>query len=315
MNTAGIGWDFGTVPWVPTPQRWLERDRKLRRAAEKMTVSEHYATHHYGWWASPAADLGKWSSWEDFEPDYAELLRKIAVRDYGQTSADHVLNAWEYWSRAMDHYIASNEDQYGPWRVGPAYPFIFQPNITRTLMGKEIKFPTAPHAHFGSAIVKTLYQPYENENQAPAFLRYPAELRSLERMLDAWEKGLFEAEQAAVTPEGERLAALGKFIRNSIRTTIHIKQWWLLNMKLQLSDSEENALNTLAEIEKLARAEIANAEDTIPVVECDSRLGWEPSMEYVCDRRHLEWKIRQVNSALAEIEQYRNIIRNAKERK
>ena len=312
VNTAGIGWDFGTVPWVPTPQRWLERDRILRDAAEKMTVTEHYATHHYGWWNSPAAELGKWSSWADFEPDYHELLRKIAIRDHGRESADHVLAAWECWSRAMDHYVASNEDQYGPWRVGPAYPFIFQPNITRTMMNKEIRFPTAPHAHFGSAIIKTLYQPYENANQAPAFLRYPAELRSLERMLAEWEKGLSEAEKAAVTPEGERLAALGRFIRNSIITTIHIKQWWLLNMKLQLSDSEESALETLAEIEKLARKEIANAEDTIPAVECDSRLGWEPSMEYVCDRHHLEWKIRQVNSALAEIEIYRNIIRNAK---
>ncbi len=212
----------------------------------------------------------------------------------------------------MDHYVATNEDQYGPWRVGPAYPFIFQPNITRTMMNKEIKFPTAPHAHFGSAIIKTLYQPYENANQAPAFMRYPAELRSLERMLAEWENGLSEAEQTAVTPEGERLAALGRFIRNSILTTIHIKQWWLLNMKLQLSDSEESALETLAEIEKIARAEISNAEDTIPSVECDSRLGWEPSMEYVCDRHHLEWKIRQVNSVLTEIEIYRNIIRNAK---
>ena len=131
-------------------------------------------------------------------------------------------------------------------------------------------------------------------------------------MLAEWEKGLSEAEKATVTPEGERLAALGRFIRNSIITTIHIKQWWLLNMKLQLSDSEESALNTLAEIEKIAHDEIANAEDTIPAVECDSRLGWEPSMEYVCDRRHLEWKIRQVNSTLAEIERYREIIRNAK---
>ena len=83
-------------------------------------------------------------------------------------------------------------------------------------------------------------------------------------------------------------------------------------MKLQLSDSEETALKTLAEIEKIAREEIANAEDTIPAVECDSRLGWEPSMEYVCDRHHLEWKIRQVNSTLAEIAIYRDIIRNAK---
>ena len=43
-------------------------------------------------------------------------------------------------------------------------------------------------------------------------------------------------------------------------------------------------------------------------VELDSRLGWEPSMEYVGDVWHLDWKIRQVHSALREIADYRKIL-------
>ena len=35
-----------------------------------------------------------------------------------------------------------------------------------------------------------------------------------------------------------------------------------------------------------------NAEETIELVEKDSRLGWEPSMEYMGDREHIEWKIK-----------------------
>lgn len=89
----------------------------------------------------------------------------------------------------MDFYVASNEDQYGPWRTGPSYPFIFQPNISRTMANKEIQFPTAPHAHFGYKIIKTLYQPYENENQSPGPLRYPVELKDLEKMLDCGRRG------------------------------------------------------------------------------------------------------------------------------
>ena len=61
-------------------------------------------------------------------------------------------------------------------------------------------------------------------------------------------------------------------------------------------------------IEALAHEEIANANDTIAAVECDSRLGWEPSMEYVCDKWHLEWKIRQVNYAVSEIQAYRKML-------
>jgi len=48
----------------------------------------------------------------------------------------------------------------------------------------------------------------------------------------------------------------------------------------------------------LAAVEIDNARAAIPLVDCDSRLGWEPSMEYMADRVHLEWKIAQVRHVL-----------------
>lgn len=311
VNTSGIAWDFGCVPYVPAPYKLLNRMRILRQAHKQWGVSSHYATHHYGWWNCYAADLGKWSSWEDFEPDYDILLEKIAIRDYGREAAVHVLAAWKLWSEAMDYYVASNEDQYGPWRVGAAYPFIFQPNITRTMLPKEIQFPTAPHAHFGYRIIKTLYQPYENVDQAPGFLRYPAELRSLQKMQSLWEQGLAEAAAAGSTDNAVRLVSLGQFILCSIRTVIHIKRWWQENMKLQTASCVTDALAALDAIESLAHCEMQNVLDALPAVDADSRLGWEPSMEYVCDRWHLEWKQRQLESALREIAIYRSIVTHA----
>ena len=79
-------------------------------------------------------------------------------------------------------------------------------------------------------------------------------------------------------------------------------------MAMVACDSAEDAEKHLDAIEAIAYAEIKNAEDTIPSVEADSRLGWEPSMEYVCDKWHLEWKIRQVNAALREIAAYRRML-------
>ena len=32
----------------------------------------------------------------------------------------------------------------------------------------------------------------------------------------------------------------------------------------------------------------------------DSRLGWEPSMEYTTDRAHLEWKLEQLRRVVEE---------------
>ena len=51
-------------------------------------------------------------------------------------------------------------------------------------------------------------------------------------------------------------------------------------------------------MESLLKEEIENARETLPIVDADSRLGWEPSMLYLGDRAHIEWKIRQVEYVL-----------------
>lgn len=313
-NTAGATWDFGTVPYVPTPYKWIARINTLMRANAKWNVRSFYETHHYGWEPNVVIELAKFSFRSPRETDLEMLLEKLAIRDYGREAAPSILKTWRHWSDAMDHYVASNEDQYGPWRVGPAYPFIFHPDITRTMSPKEIPFPASEHAYFGGDIVKTFYHPYENAAQSPGSMRFPAEIAELEEMLKLWNRGLDCLDSALDTipakkhPDGQRLAALGRFIRNSIITTLHIKQWWQLNVALLGTAERAPALKLLDELEKIAAAEIANAEATIPAVECDSRLGWEPSMGYVADKWHLEWKTRQVNSALTEINLYRKML-------
>ena len=57
-------------------------------------------------------------------------------------------------------------------------------------------------------------------------------------------------------------------------------------------------LKLFDEMIEIAHREIENTRNTIPLVEEDSRLGWEPSMEYICDPYHLEWKIRQVTQVI-----------------
>ena len=313
-NTAGATWDFGTVPYVPVPHRWIKRLNVLEKARQDWGLERLYETHHFGWWPSVIIDLRKASFWQPRAENLEALLPELARRDYGTEAAADIIKVWQRWSDAMEFYVASNEDQYGPWRVGPAYPFIFQPNITRTMGQKEIAFPSAPYAHFGGRIVKTLYQPFENANQSPGPLRYPQDLERLARMREIWEDGLRLLEAtldkipARKRDRGNELFLLGSFIRRSIDTVINIKRWWLLNIKLQASSDAKVMLDILTQLEELAAEEIANARATIPIVEQDSRLGWEPSMEYVCDKWHLEWKIRQVESALREIASYRHML-------
>ena len=212
----------------------------------------------------------------------------------------------------MDCYIPTNEDQYGPCRIGPSYPFIFHPDINKTFISQEIPLPAAEHALNGNAIVKTMYHPYEDARQSPGPMRLDVEIKCLEKMRKLWQEGNANIEQAVASLTGskrensERQVLLGMFIHNCITTTINIKRWYKLNRMLMQEKRPAAAEKLLDKIVALGKEEIKNAEATVPIVEKDSRLGWEPTMDYMTDAAHLRWKVKQVNSVInVEIPKYR----------
>ena len=303
VNTGGMTWDFGTVPYIPVPQQWTKRHDAILKAHAGWGLCGLMESHHFGFFPSVVSELAKWRYWSP-ATDASEILEKIAVRDFGKVGAKHAVKAWQLWSDAMPEVSAANEDQYGPLRIGASYPFIFHPDITRTFQSQVIDVPSAEHAHFGGRIVKTFYHPFENEQQSPGAIRYPVEIKSMESAIAKWQDGIIALEKALeTTPESKRSKAqkmlgLGKYILSCLITTLHCKQWWILNHKLVGESDVPTALRLLDEIEALLKTEITNAEQTIPLVEADSRLGWEPSMEYMTDRKHLEWKIKHSRRVL-----------------
>jgi hypothetical protein len=174
--------------------------------------------------------------------------------------------------------------------------------------------PAASHAMFGPRIVVTDYQPREGRRrQSTGIARFPVEIRSLERMAAQWQHGIECLEEAVrrVPPRkrdgAERMLALGRFIWHMVQTTIHLKRWWLLRERLFGEPDSTTAHALLDEMVALAEEEIANATAAMPLAQADSRLGWEPSMDYMTDAAHLQWKIAQVRSVLDhEIPAYRD---------
>ena len=117
----------------------------------------------------------------------------------------------------------------------------------------------------------------------------------------------FARQHAPLADIGEQIR-LGKYIVCNCATAKCVKEWYMLNIKLLGCTEAAEANAILDKLEAMAKAEIKNAESAIPLVEVDSRLGWEPSMEYVTDKWHIEWKIRQVNYMLGEIQEFRDLV-------
>ena len=51
------------------------------------------------------------------------------------------MEIWKEWSDAAGEFITPIDDQYGPCRVGPSYPFLFGACSLRQTWGMTMKFP------------------------------------------------------------------------------------------------------------------------------------------------------------------------------
>ena len=295
-NTAGLTWDFGVIPYEPIPFQWVRRHEALLEAHRNWGLCGLMESHHFAWWPSVVNDLAKWAYWRPHVPAES-MAEKLACREFGEEGAPFALQAWRDWSEAILDYVPTNEDQYGPFRVGPAYPLLFAEDA--------VEFPCADHAHFGSRILNINYRPHD-----PSIL--DGEIACLEALAERWERGLTAMDNAVTAAperkriECRRMQGLGAFVLCCVRTTINVKRWWQLRQDLAADADGAQTETVLKRLATLAEAEIENTRAAIPLVEFDSRLGWEPSMEYMADAAHLRWKIAQVRQVIdVELPAYR----------
>ncbi|MFA6929056.1 MAG: hypothetical protein WCT05_01935 [Lentisphaeria bacterium] len=298
-NTAGATWDCGVMPYIPVPQQWFRRFRAMHEAREKWGLSGLMDSHHYGWFPNPIAECAKWNFWAPVT-DPEVILRKIAVRDFGKAAAEQVLSAWQIWSDAMASFTPGFDDQCGPLRIGPSYPFIFYP-VFYPFAEQNMKFPFSAHAYRGERILNTLYKPEHVSGHTNIGCRIHEDLKIMQLAEEKWGHGVATMKEALkLVPENKKQeaqlqAGTGEFFWHTLRTMVGIKHWWLLNKQLEIEADFNKAREIVAELQRILAKEEKNVRETIPLVEADSRLGWEPTLEYATDRPHLEWKLKQID--------------------
>ncbi len=288
-NTGGLTWDMGVIPYEPMPQQWMRRYATMEEAHEKWGLCGLMETHHYGFYPSIISKLSKHVFLEPHEPA-EEILKKVIGAEFGVGNTETVEQALDCFSHAIRHFTPSDADQYGAFRVGPSYPF----NLS-----EELVLPSDEGAMFGNRICAMHYHNGSDYRMSHLSLRIHEELTQMEKMWGYMSEGVSLLEGVKNPNEALcDLLNLGRFIRNTVLTGMHAKKWYLLKCRMHVADTREALTVVLDEMEALLKSEIKNAEDTIPLVEKDSRLGWEPSMLYMTDRWHIEWKIRQVRYVL-----------------
>ena len=299
-NTGGLTWDLGTIPYQPMPYQWMRRYEAMFKAKEDWNLCGIMESHHYGLYPSFISKLAKLCFLEPRE-SMEDILEKILVSEFGQENYQAVNEALSCFSEAIRYITPSNADQYGAMRIGPSYPF----NLSDT-----VNVQPTPGEKLVSGFVFPRYYNYSEPNQTPLSVRIHDEIRSMNNAVSFMEQGIGYLKTAMnFNVNLLQLKNMCQFILNSTRTGLRAKEWHVLICRMNCEQTKDGLKTIYDEMEKLLLAEIKNAEDTIPLVEQDSRLGWEPCMLYMTDRWHLEWKIRQVRHVIdVDLAEYRRCL-------
>lgn len=289
-NTGGLTWDFGVIPYEPFPYQWERRYKALLDCNEKYGLCGLMESHHFGFYPSFVSEFAKQYY---FTHENVSLIPVLAKR-YGAENAEKIDEALRYWSDAIREYQVEGMDQYGPFRIGPAYPICFMRKMTP---------PEADYAHFGTCILATEYSGIYNDSwpqdTSTPQLRLFSSVKQCEKMEKLMVAGL-EILETIENPNDElqELIDLGNFIKCNIRTALNVKNFNIVRTQMNMCTANKDILACLDKMESICRAEIENAKEAIPYVQMNSRLGWEPSMEYLGDEAHIRWKIAQVESVI-----------------
>lgn len=295
-NTGGRTWDMGVIPYEPMPYQWIKRYKGLREAAEKWGLSGLMECHHYGFHPSFIGDLAKQCFIKE-NTDSDKCLHDVLAARFGAENTEKMCVALEKWSEAITHFTPGDADQYGAFRIGPAYPLC---------LIREMKPKGEKYAECGSGIVFTMYPAdYHPTNGLPTgrgmlpSLRVDTEIKSLTRMYELIREGTdILSEIKNKNEELLFLINMGEYMCCYVTTGINAKRWYKLSSKIKSADKADEVIRLADEMTKVILDEKENAERAIEFVRKDSCLGWEPCMEYMGDESRIRWKIKHLEYVL-----------------
>ena len=287
-NCSGKTWDFGVIPYEPMAYSWIERFNTVLEAIDKWNLCGIEENIHYGFYPSFITDLEKYAFFTHEKP-LEEQLIEILQMHFGKQNAPTVDRALRIWSEAISYYPPNAEAQYGAFRIGPAFPLWSS--------GKGKKMPLSKQAAFGNAIFDERYKPrYTRATYSTHSMRMYSSLENAQKMRDL----LFEGVQLLKTVKNPcdellKLTNLGEYMYRTTLTAINLTKQFIVLRKFEIEPSKQECIKLVNELEQILLEEKENVQKTIPLVQFDSTLGYEPSMEYAGDEKALLWKLDQLD--------------------
>jgi len=301
---TATAWEMTGVPYIPCMQRWGERMDAIHRARPD---SIFYAYDCTGFARSRPEELAGRLNWTPSGSGDEEITR-IAVRDFGP-AADKVIEAWRYFSEALGHCPYLTHGYYmGPSFIGPGQPLMLsEADMPRELFGRFF-YLAENDLSDGSSQALVLRPIYAGDVRVS-----PAEMADMDRAVALWEQGVqaLKSARGRVTEpyekEYRRELDMAAYLQACFRCVANCNRFFALRAEyVELmkhpAANRDRALEVLTGMEKLARAELVNARQALPIVRRDPRLDLAVrlDLDYPPLVKILEAKIRYTEKLLRE---------------
>lgn len=320
-------WQFGTLPYLPTPYQWQERYRAL----QEHRVDGVLESWSFGYTPNFISELRAWTSWTE-APPIEELLPQIARRDFGSGSETLVLDAWRRFSSAI-RLVPDMGPRMGT-NFSPGNPLFFDKPPARTM--------TIEHSWWDQALWKThrasridplwpftrasftfipdftnrvnMAEEYARRSTGIARMTEPERLDGVSvlptyqrltlQAADEFEAGLRPYREAArQAPDSKRYGAFREVLlveqmQRTLRSSHAILTFEDFRFRLGGTSDPTECKELLNKMVRILREEIARTKASLETARRDSRIGYELEMDYVYDPHVLEEKLKVLRAVL-----------------
>lgn len=287
VNTAGRTWDFGTAPYEPFPWQWNRLHENILKAQREFGLCGLMESHHYGFtpsFISKQAQNAYTTNAKTFDAYIGDWAESLAGED-----KEKLLAGMKLVDASIRHYVPSNENQYGPYRVGPAFPFCLY---------RETHMPT-PGARFGYGICFVSAYHDDRTQSAPYALRRPDEIAGCKESARLTKEGAKILKTIKNrSKELDKLIGLVEYMHRCHVTALNFKEFTILKEKMMLEHNADKMAKLADKMQALLAKERVNTEATIPLLQRDSSLGYEHTMDYIGGEEALRWKLRHMDYVL-----------------
>ena len=264
---SGAPLEFCSLAYVPAMTRWQRKYDGVMTSASGALFNWKFLGYNEGL-AQQAAGYTSMGEGRD-------LVKKIAIWEFGKENATKAIAAWKLFDRAMDfHPFSRNSAGYfkGPFFIGPAQPlFLTEPKeIPDLFQNRHVKRPV-----------------WMTDLQFVEPFGVKAMLSALRKMEYYMEKA------CTLMPDNAGFhGALCRMFLCFVRTAINMTEFYKLRESFHTDPySPEQAKIKLKTMQDIARQEIANTETAMALLKEYPEIAFSYMYRHGISMAQCQWKL------------------------